>query len=258
MIVIRLYRVIPLAIALAVIALVAYLAISYFRSPLRAKEILIAVFTRLNTAGALACLLVTLYALFDGSTVFAELAGQLRRHLPWAGARHHDALPCRASFLRSAPSPGIPREGRADTPSSDAGKKTLARAASSPTRQQQTCPKRTKGPDRGLSQHVTSEPAHGRQLGLRALASTVRAALGRRRLAGRLAHHLHLHERHHELLLELRADELLVRIFHVALNDLLRLLVEGVRMVQGACHPSRCSRRAPANRPSSCGTPPTS
>lgn len=100
MIVIRLYRVIPLAIALAVIALVAYLAISYFRSPLRAKEILIAVFTRLNTAGALACLVVTLYALFDGSTVFAELAGSCAViFLAALGI----ALLCRASFLRHHP-----------------------------------------------------------------------------------------------------------------------------------------------------------
>ena len=163
MIVIRLYRVIPLAIALAVIALVAYLAISYFRSPLRAKEILIAVFTRLNTAGALACLLTQRSTVLRRQHRVRRTCGQLRRHLPGPrSASRCSALP-RVVLALSAITRNTARR-----PSGHAligrGKKTLARAASSPTRQQQTCPKRTKGPDRGLSQHVTSEPAHGRQL----------------------------------------------------------------------------------------------
>lgn len=74
MVVIRLYRVIPLIIALAVIALVAYAVISYFRSPQRAKEILIAVFSRLSAGGTVLCLIATLYALVDGNPLVAELA----------------------------------------------------------------------------------------------------------------------------------------------------------------------------------------
>lgn len=100
MIVIRLYRVVPLVIALAVVALVAYLAISYFRSPLRAKELLIAVFARLSTAGAVACALVALYALFDGSAVFAELAGSCA--VIFLAALGITML-CRGSFLRHHP-----------------------------------------------------------------------------------------------------------------------------------------------------------
>ena len=100
MIVIRLYRVLPLAIALAVIALVAYLVISYLRSPLRAKEVLIAVFSRLSAVGAAGCLLVTAYALLDGNGVFAELSGCCALIFLLALAV---VLVCRAVFLRNHP-----------------------------------------------------------------------------------------------------------------------------------------------------------
>lgn len=100
MIVIRLYRVILLVIALAVIALVAYVTISYLRSPLRAKEILIAVFSRLNTVGAAVCLVVAAYAVFDGSTVFAELAGSCALIFLLALGI---TLICRHAFLKHHP-----------------------------------------------------------------------------------------------------------------------------------------------------------
>lgn len=100
MIVIRLYRVLPLAIALAVVALVAYLVISYLRSPLRAKEILLAVFWRVSIVGIAACALVTAYALLDGNAVFAELSGSCMLIFAAAFAI---VLACRAVFLKHHP-----------------------------------------------------------------------------------------------------------------------------------------------------------
>lgn len=100
MIVIRLYRVLPLAIALAVVALAAYLVISYLRSPLRAKEVLIAAFSRVSIVGLAACALVTAYALLDGNVVFAELSGSCMLIFAVALAI---VLVCRAVFLKHHP-----------------------------------------------------------------------------------------------------------------------------------------------------------
>ena len=190
---------------------------------------------------------------FMRSSTAAPCSPNLRGSCAVIFRGRRSASRCSAGASFFAPSPGIPREGRADTPHRTRGRNASApRAPHTPTA---NVPKTHERPRSGpfAACHVRAGARPAARSPSASLNST--GGVGAAPLAGRLAHHLHLHERHHELLLELRADELLVRIFHVALNDLLRLLVEGVRMVQGACHPSRCSRRAPANRPSSCGTP---
>lgn len=100
MIVIRLYRLVPLVIALAVIAVVAYAVVSYLRSPQKAKEVLIAVFSRLSAAGTAACLLAALYALVDGNAVVAELA--LSCAVVFAACLGI-VLACKAVFLKNHP-----------------------------------------------------------------------------------------------------------------------------------------------------------
>ena len=60
----RLLQSLPLVIFLAVLAVVIYFFVSWLRSPQRAKEILIQVFTVLNTALSAFFLLASAYALF--------------------------------------------------------------------------------------------------------------------------------------------------------------------------------------------------
>lgn len=100
MIVIRLYRLVPLIVALAIVAVVAYAVISYYRSPQRAKEILIAVFSRLSVGGIALSLLATAYALFDGNPLVAELAASCA--VVFAVCLGI-TLACRAVFLRHHP-----------------------------------------------------------------------------------------------------------------------------------------------------------
>ncbi len=70
----RLSRAIPFIIILAVIALVIYLIVSALRSPSRAKEILIKIFTWLSIIIIIVCLLIALYALLDHNQTVIELA----------------------------------------------------------------------------------------------------------------------------------------------------------------------------------------
>lgn len=70
----RLSRSIPLVIALIVLALVIYYVVSYRRSPTRAKEVLIQVFTVVCSAIAAFFALVSLYAIADGNVPVLELA----------------------------------------------------------------------------------------------------------------------------------------------------------------------------------------
>ncbi len=72
--IVRLSRIVPLLIILAVIAAVIYLFVSYTRSPARAKEVLIKVFTVLCSVISAAFLVVTLYALLDGNMAVVDLA----------------------------------------------------------------------------------------------------------------------------------------------------------------------------------------
>lgn len=72
--IVRLYRIIPLLLVLAVIAGVVYVVVSFKRSPSRAKEVLIGVFTWLTIILSAFFLLVTLYALFEGNDAVFDLA----------------------------------------------------------------------------------------------------------------------------------------------------------------------------------------
>ncbi len=70
----RLTRSIPLLIVLAVLAVVIYLVVSYIRSPLRAKELLIKIFTWICLIITVFFCLVALYAVFDGHQAVVELS----------------------------------------------------------------------------------------------------------------------------------------------------------------------------------------
>ena len=74
---IRLYRILPLIVLLAVIALVAYLIMSFRYSSEKAKAMLITVFTWLTGILSVFFLLVTLYALFEHNDPVFELAASL-------------------------------------------------------------------------------------------------------------------------------------------------------------------------------------
>ena len=71
----RLYRIIPLLILLAVIAAVVYVVMSFRYSSNHAKIALIKVFTVLNIVLSVLFLLITLYALFEQNDPVFELAG---------------------------------------------------------------------------------------------------------------------------------------------------------------------------------------
>ena len=72
---IRLYRIIPLLVLLAVIAAVVYVVMSFRYSSNHAKIALIKVFTILTIALSAVFLLITLYALFEHNDPVFELAG---------------------------------------------------------------------------------------------------------------------------------------------------------------------------------------
>lgn len=67
-------RSLPLVIALIIIAIAAYFIISYLRTPTRAKEIMIKVFTVLCSAISIVFALISLYAIADGNIYVVELA----------------------------------------------------------------------------------------------------------------------------------------------------------------------------------------
>lgn len=68
----RLYRIAPLLIILAIIALAIYLVVSWRSTPARAKEVLIKIFIVLNGGLSALFLLATLYALLEGNLFVAE------------------------------------------------------------------------------------------------------------------------------------------------------------------------------------------
>lgn len=72
---IRLYRILPLLVLLAVIACVVYLIMSFRYSSERAKAALIKVFTWVFIALSVVFGLATLYALFEQNQAVIELAG---------------------------------------------------------------------------------------------------------------------------------------------------------------------------------------
>lgn len=67
-------RSLPLVIALIIIAIVTYFIISYLRTPTRAKEIMIKVFTVLCSVIAIAFALISIYAIADNNMYVLELA----------------------------------------------------------------------------------------------------------------------------------------------------------------------------------------
>lgn len=73
-ILVRLSRIVPLAIILAVLAVVIYLAVTYLRTPVRAKEVLIRVFTWLSTILIAFFGIVSLYALFEHNEPVLDLS----------------------------------------------------------------------------------------------------------------------------------------------------------------------------------------
>ena len=74
---IRLYRILPLLVLLAVIAAVVYVIMSFRYSSDRAKATLITVFTWLTAALSVIFALGTIYALFEQNQTVIELAGSL-------------------------------------------------------------------------------------------------------------------------------------------------------------------------------------
>lgn len=96
----RLYRMIPLAIALAVAALVVYFVVSWRRSPNRAKEVLITWFTWLTLGLSAAFALVSLYALLDGNLFAFDIAASF---LVVTLAALVIVRICRAVFVKNHP-----------------------------------------------------------------------------------------------------------------------------------------------------------
>ena len=72
---IRLYRILPLLVLLAVVACIVYVIMSFRYSSERAKATLIKVFTLLTIALSVFFGIVTLYALFEHNQAVIELAG---------------------------------------------------------------------------------------------------------------------------------------------------------------------------------------
>ena len=72
---IRLYRIIPLLVLLAIVAAIVYVIMSFRYSSERAKAALIKVFTWLTIALSVFFALITLYAVFEHNDTVIELAG---------------------------------------------------------------------------------------------------------------------------------------------------------------------------------------
>lgn len=72
---IRLYRILPLLVLLAVVAAIVYIIMSFRYSSERAKAVLITVFTWLCAILSVFFAIVTLYALFEHNQTVIELAG---------------------------------------------------------------------------------------------------------------------------------------------------------------------------------------
>lgn len=70
---VRLVRALPLLIFFAILAVVVYAAVASFRSPERAKEVLIKLFTVISVAFSVFFGLASAYALFENNTYVLEL-----------------------------------------------------------------------------------------------------------------------------------------------------------------------------------------
>ncbi len=68
----RLYRILPLLIILAILAVVIYMIVSWRHTPARAKEVLITVFTWIDWVSAVFFGLATAYAWLEGNAFVAD------------------------------------------------------------------------------------------------------------------------------------------------------------------------------------------
>jgi hypothetical protein len=97
--VVRLLQSLPLIIFLAVLAVVVYLFVSWVKSPLRAKEILIKMFTVLTGVLSVLFALASIYAFSEGNMkvlevtasflIVAAVALVITRICRWRFVRHH-------------------------------------------------------------------------------------------------------------------------------------------------------------------------
>lgn len=95
----RISRMVPLIVALALLAAVIYVVFTYLHSPARAKEVLIKVFTWLTGILGVFFALATLYALFESNQGVLDLAGSflavtlvalgITRLCNWRFLKHH-------------------------------------------------------------------------------------------------------------------------------------------------------------------------
>lgn len=109
----RLSRSIPLIIALVVLALIIYFVVSYTRTPTRAKEILIRVFTVLCAVLTGLFVLISLYAIVDGNQPVLELAASfavvallgllITRFCAWRFKKNHPHYAQRAQRATTNP-----------------------------------------------------------------------------------------------------------------------------------------------------------
>ena len=96
----RLYRMLPLMIVLAVVAIIIYFVVSWRSSPNRAKELLTRLFTWITGILSVAFLLASLYALLEGNTFAFDIAVSF---LAVALGALIIVQICRAVFLRHHP-----------------------------------------------------------------------------------------------------------------------------------------------------------
>lgn len=110
---VRIVRMIPLLVVLALLAAVVYLYVSYRQSPLRAKEVLIKMF--LWVTGVLTAFfgLATLYAVFESNTPVFDLAFSfmlaailglvITLFCRWRFLKHHPLYKFKATDAKTMP-----------------------------------------------------------------------------------------------------------------------------------------------------------
>ena len=97
---VRLVRALPLVVMLAVLAVLVYCLVASFRSPDRAKEVLIKLFVALNGVLTAFFCLTSAYAVFEANEPVLELASAFAAVTVLAFAI---AMACRWLFLRRRP-----------------------------------------------------------------------------------------------------------------------------------------------------------
>lgn len=110
---VRIVRMIPLLLFLAVLAAGVYLYVSYRQSPLRAKEVLIKMFTWVNGALTVFFGLATLYAVFESNTPVFDLAFSfmlaallglaITLFCRWRFIKHHPLYKFKAADAKTIP-----------------------------------------------------------------------------------------------------------------------------------------------------------